>query len=199
VSMHVLDNSSPTTQEPNSGPMNCESCSWNPFLVLFRCQKDRGQKQEQKKQSQGNRIEPSRQNSTCTFWPRSDKEVDAVVKKWAECAHPRARELFKTTTKLEEILTQFAKFTNKTDDLLSGSSERCIHWYGYINEDHRPALKITVPGETAVRAWDVNYLLVFIFAPDELFEPIHEFPTQLSKMGCDDQLCVHLAHVAISI
>jgi len=135
-----------------------------------------------------------------TFQPRSEKEVRELVQRWEEYAHPRAREFFTSTDMLKEVLTELASSINQTDDPILGPEEKCVYWYGDVTkDDQQAAIRMVKPGETAESVTYASRVLAFIFATDESFEQLRRLPKEPFKMSCDDQLCVNLAHISLSV
>jgi len=55
------------------------------------------------------------------------------------------------------------------------------------------------PGEATESVTFVNRVLAFVFATDDSFELLMRLPKEPLKMTCGDQLCVHLAHISLSV
>jgi len=134
------------------------------------------------------------------FQPRTDAEIKAIVDKWENYAHPRAREFFNSTDMLRGVLVQLAKGTDKSQDPILGSEDKCVFWQGEVTkEDLQAAIKMIKPGETEETVTYVNRVLAFIFATDDSFEALMQLPKEPFKMSCGDQLCVHLAHISLAV
>jgi len=181
--------------------MNCRFCSQNPFMQLLGGGGSEPKVEEEKmKSKKAAQKKTHMKRNEVTFQPRSEKEVRELIEKWKEYAHPRAREFFTSTSMLEEVLTQLANGINKTDDPILGPEEPCVYWYGDVTkDDQQAAIKMIKPGETAESVTYVNRVLAFIFATDESFEQLMRLPKEPFKMSCNDQLCVHLAHISLSV
>lgn len=156
-------------------------------------------KKPAKNAKQGQRKANSRRNEAA-FVPRSEEEIRTIIAQWQQYAHPRARDFFTNPEMLEEVLTQLAKGTDKKDDPVLGSDERCVYWYGDVTKDDlQAAIRMVKPGEAAESVTYVNRVLAFIFATDESFEQLMKLPKEPFKMSCGDQLCVHLAHISLAV
>lgn len=123
-----------------------------------------------------------------------------AVEQWEKYAHPRAREFFSTREMLREVLVQLAKGTHRNHDPILGDEDKCVFWHGDITqEDLQAAIKMIKPGEQEVSVTYVNRVLAFIFATDDSFEALMKLPKEPFKMSCNDQLCVHLAHISLAV
>jgi len=126
--------------------------------------------------------------------------MKAVIRQWEQYAHPRSREFFASPEMLEEVLTQLVKGIDRGADPILGPDEKCVYWYGDVTkEDMQAAIRMVKPGETVESVTYVNRVLAFIFATDDSFELLMRLPKEPLKMGCGDQLCVHLAHISLSV
>ncbi|CAE7173121.1 unnamed protein product [Symbiodinium microadriaticum] len=159
----------------------------------------REEKKKKKGSGEGKRKSVSKRD-TSAFNPRSEAEVREVVERWKEYVHPRAREFFEKPEQLEEVLTQLAKGTDKTDDPILGPDEKCVYWYGDVTKDDlQAAIRMIKPKEEVESVTYVNRVLAFIFATDDSFEKLMALPKEPFKMSCGDQLCVHLAHISLAV
>jgi len=131
---------------------------------------------------------------------RSDEEIRAAVELWERFVHPRAREFFSSPGHLREVLVQLAQGTDKNDDPVLGPDNKCVCWYGLVTkEDTQAAIKVVKPGEQEESVTYVNRLLAFMFATDDSFGALKRLPKEPFKMCCNDQLCVHLAHISPAV
>mmetsp|Transcript_31318 Transcript_31318/g.97432 ORF Transcript_31318/g.97432 Transcript_31318/m.97432 type:complete len:191 (+) Transcript_31318:75-647(+) len=188
---------------------SCRMCCENPFRAFF------GQPQvlqeKESGSSKGGKTEAAKRRTKkaapkkcvrdeASFQPRSEEEVQETIKQWQEYAHPRAREFFTDPELMAKVLAELARGTDKRDDCVLGPEDKCVFWYGNItNDDCQAAIKMVKPGEDAESVTYVNRVLAFLFATDESFEKLMKLPKQPFKMSCDDQLCVHLAHILLSV
>eukprot|EP00435_Cladocopium_sp_Y103_P075591 s8_g60.t1 len=112
--------------------------------------------------------------------------------------HPRAKDFFATEQQLRDVLAQLAKGIDKDDDPILGDDEVCVSWYGDVTkEDLQAAIRMVKPGENAESVTYVNRVLAFIFATDESWDKLMKLPKAAFKMGCGDQLCVHVTHIVV--
>mmetsp|Transcript_57570 Transcript_57570/g.129448 ORF Transcript_57570/g.129448 Transcript_57570/m.129448 type:complete len:185 (-) Transcript_57570:110-664(-) len=184
--------------------MQCRMCCENPFLGIFGQpqEKDKGKEktQDASKKRSKKPVQKKSQRDEANFQPRSDEEVEATIKRWEQYAHPRAREFFTEPELMQKVLTELAKGTDKRDDCVLGPEDKCVYWYGNItNDDGQAAIKMVKPGEDQESVTYVNRVLAFLFATDESFERLMKLPKQPFKMCCGDQLCVHLAHIMLTV
>eukprot|EP00406_Dinophysis_acuminata_P056094 CAMPEP_0179303162 /NCGR_PEP_ID=MMETSP0797-20121207/48437_1 /TAXON_ID=47934 /ORGANISM="Dinophysis acuminata, Strain DAEP01" /LENGTH=181 /DNA_ID=CAMNT_0021012713 /DNA_START=79 /DNA_END=624 /DNA_ORIENTATION=- len=177
----------------------CRMCAENPFVTLFSGNgpaPSKGGEQEKKPKKK----KASSKRNEANFQVRSEEEIRAVIQQWEQYAHPRARDFFSNPDTLEEVLTQLAKGIDKNDDPVLGVEEKCVYWYGDVTKDDlQAAIRMVKPGESAESVTYVNRVLAFIFATDESFEQLMKLPKEPFKMSCGDQLCVHLAHISLSV
>jgi len=188
----------------------CRMCSENPFNGMFGgADERRGRDEMRRKKKDKNqyknlqeRHEPkhaSRRNEA-SFQARTEEEILALVRQWEQYAHPRAREFFMTPERLEEVLKQLAKCIDVGDDPILGAEDKCVFWFGEVTKDeHQAAIRMVKPGENAESVTYVNRLLAFIFATNDSFEQLMRLPKEPFKMCCEDQLCVHLAHILLDV
>mmetsp|Transcript_67903 Transcript_67903/g.119880 ORF Transcript_67903/g.119880 Transcript_67903/m.119880 type:complete len:180 (-) Transcript_67903:218-757(-) len=175
---------------------SCRMCTENPFTALFGPPQKVEDKQKKKKTISSS--QPSQRNEK-DFTPRSEAEIDAAVKQWAQYAHPRARDFFTTQEQLEEVLMQLAKGTDKNDDPILGPEEKCVYWYGDVTKDDlQAAIRMVKPGESSESVTYVNRVLAFIFATDESFEKLMQLPKEPFQMSSGDQLDINLAHISLN-
>jgi len=173
----------------------CRMCAENPFQQLFGSRSAPQQPVREKKPA---RKALSRKDDD--FQPRTDAEINAIVEKWENYAHPRAREFFNSTSMLRGVLVQLAKGTDKSQDPILGDEDKCVFWQGEVTkEDLQAAIKMIKPGETEESVTYVNRVLAFLFATDDSFEALMQLPKEPFKMSCGDQLCVHLAHISLAV
>mmetsp|Transcript_100523 Transcript_100523/g.194093 ORF Transcript_100523/g.194093 Transcript_100523/m.194093 type:complete len:179 (+) Transcript_100523:78-614(+) len=175
----------------------CRMCAENPFSKIFG-----GQTSPQAKaQDPRPRKKKSNASKRDDEWqPRSEEDVAAIVAQWETYAHPRAREFFTSPEMLRDVLVQLAKGTDKNYDPILGREDKCVYWYGDVTkEDLQAAIKMIKPGEQEESVTYVNRVLAFIFATDDSFEALMRLPKEPFKMSCDDQLCVHLAHISLAV
>mmetsp|Transcript_85114 Transcript_85114/g.237491 ORF Transcript_85114/g.237491 Transcript_85114/m.237491 type:complete len:182 (+) Transcript_85114:114-659(+) len=178
----------------------CRMCSENPFLTLFSNSVSQQKVEDKKKKKAVGQKKADSKRNELAFQPRSEEEVQAVIKQWEQYAHPRAREFFTSAEMLEEVLAQLAKGIDKNDDPVLGADEKCVYWYGDVTKDDmQAAIRMVKPGESAESVTYVNRVLAFIFATDDSFEQLMKLPKEPFRMGCNDQLCVHLAHISLAV
>lgn len=178
-------------------------CSENPFVAMFGSQgsaqaddnKDKAKKKKKTAQKRPNSLRVE-----ANFRPRSAEEIEAVIKEWQLYVHPRAQDFFRTQELMTEVLTQLAKGIDKNDDPVLGPEEKCVFWYGDVTkDDNQAAIRMVKPGESEESVTYVNRVLAFIFATDDSFDQLMQLPKEPFKMGCNDQLCVHLAHISLNV
>jgi len=175
----------------------CRMCSENPFVQMFGEGQQQKAKGDKKKKGQKPGKAASRRNEQA-FNPRSQEEVTEVIRQWEQYVHPRARDFFSSDAALEDVLMQLAKGIDKGSDPVLGDAEKCVYWFGDVTKDDlQAAIRMVKPGETQESVTYVNRVLAFIFATDDSFEQLMRLPQDPFKMSCGDQLCVHLAHVAL--
>jgi hypothetical protein len=175
-------------------------CTEGPWSVLFGAdQSDRRQRKEGKhdKHSSSGR-DPS------NFAPRSEEEVQDLIKQWANYAHPRAREFFQTDEMMFDVLAMLARGVDKNDDPILGPDDKPVYWYGDVTKEEggmqaQAAIRMTKPGESAESITYVNRVLAFIFATDESFDQLMKLPKEPFKTTCGGQLNVNLAHIALKV
>mmetsp|Transcript_9469 Transcript_9469/g.19116 ORF Transcript_9469/g.19116 Transcript_9469/m.19116 type:complete len:182 (-) Transcript_9469:182-727(-) len=178
----------------------CRMCSENPFTNLFGGQPQPKEKEGDKKKGKKSTKKPSSRRNEASFQPRSEEEVQEVIKQWEQYAHPRAREFFSTPEMMHSVLMELAKGTDKNDDPVLGPEDKCVYWYGDVTkEDLQAVIRMVKPGEAAESITYVNRVLAFIFARDDSFEQLMKLPKEPFKMSCNDQLCVHLAHISLTV
>eukprot|EP00440_Ansanella_granifera_P009371 gb/GFBE01010155.1/.p1 GENE.gb/GFBE01010155.1/~~gb/GFBE01010155.1/.p1 ORF type:complete len:184 (+),score=46.02 gb/GFBE01010155.1/:1-552(+) len=180
----------------------CRICTENPFSAMM----GGGDKSDKSKNKSKRAPEKDRHRVSASkrdfkaYQARSDEEVAAVIKEWAKYAHPRAKEFFTSPDQLDEVLTQLARGTDKNDDPILGPDDKCVYWYGDVTkDDSQAAIKMVKPGEQSESVTYVNRVLAFVFATDDSFERLMQLPKEPFKMSCGDQLCVHLAHISLSV
>lgn len=173
---------------------NCRMCTENPFAKLFEPSPSGGNKKNKKKAAAAAAVQQEQ------FTPRNEAEMEAIISQWAKYAHPRAREFFTSPEQLEEVLQQLAKSIHRTDDPILGPEDRCVYWHGDVTKDDgQAAIRMVKPGEAAESVTYVNRVLAFIFATDESFDQLMRLPKEPFTMHCGDQLCVHLAHISLTV
>lgn len=176
----------------------CRICASNPFAALFGEQPAKTEAKDKETKKKKSAKNNSKRNEK-TFQPRSEAEVEAVVKQWAQYAHPRAREFFSSPAQLEQVLVQLARGTDKNEDPILGPEDKCVYWYGDVTKDDlQAAIRMVKPGEQEESVTYVNRVLAFVFATDDSFEKLMQLPKEPFKMSCGDQLCVHLAHISLA-
>eukprot|EP00930_Biecheleria_cincta_P037438 TRINITY_DN256_c1_g1_i1.p1 TRINITY_DN256_c1_g1~~TRINITY_DN256_c1_g1_i1.p1 ORF type:complete len:184 (+),score=39.14 TRINITY_DN256_c1_g1_i1:85-636(+) len=175
----------------------CRICAVNPFTALFGEQAAKPEAKETKKKK--STAKSSSKRNEKSFQPRSEAEVEAAVRQWAQYAHPRAREFFASPQQLQEVLVQLAQGTDKNADPITGTEDRCVYWYGDVTKDDlQAAIRMIKPGESEESVTYVNRVLAFIFATDDSFNKLMQLPKEPFKMSCGDQLCVHLSHISLA-
>eukprot|EP00928_Gymnodinium_smaydae_P091572 TRINITY_DN75297_c0_g1_i1.p1 TRINITY_DN75297_c0_g1~~TRINITY_DN75297_c0_g1_i1.p1 ORF type:complete len:186 (-),score=38.64 TRINITY_DN75297_c0_g1_i1:141-698(-) len=182
----------------------CRMCSDNPFTSSFGGSEKAKDKSKDKKHQKSAGARRSRSNASrrdeSAFQPRSAAAVKATIAEWKQYAHPRSREFFADESKLDEVLTAIAQGIDQSDDPILGSEDKCVYWYGDVTkEDLQAAIRMVKPGESEESVTYVNRIMAFIFATDESFEQLMKLPKEPFKMSCNDQLCVHLAHISMSV
>lgn len=181
-------------------------CSENPFVALFGGASTTRDAEKMNKKPKGTRGRSQRSSTMSRtsrdesqFEPRTEEEIEALVKEWMQYAHPRAREFFATESALESVLAKLARGVTRDDDPVLSSDAKCVFWYGDVTKDDlQAAIRMIKPGETMESVTYVNRILAFIFATDESFEELMQLPKEPFKMSCGDPLCVHLAHISVS-
>jgi len=138
------------------------------------------------------------------FVPRSEEEVQDLIKKWANYAHPRAREFFQTDEMMFDVLAMLARGIDRNDDPVLGPDDKPVYWYGDVTKEKgdmqaQAAIRMTKPGESTESVTYVNRVLAFIFATDESFDQLMKLPKEPFKMSCGGQLNVNLAHIALKV
>jgi len=182
----------------------CRMCSENPFAALFGQpeQKEREREMDAERKRASRKPAPKKPQSRrneADFRQRTDEELRATVRQWEQYAHPRAREFFSSPETLTEVLMQLARGTDRGEDCILGSDDKCVYWYGEVTkEDMQAVIRMVKPQEPAESVTYVNRVLAFIFATDESFEKLMQLPKQPFKMSCNDQLCVHLGHISVA-
>jgi len=178
----------------------CRMCSENPFVQMFAEGQHKDKPGKKKRKDQENRKPgkaASRRDDTA-FNPRSEEEMAQFVQEWEQYVHPRARDFFANDAALHEVLMQLAKGIDRHSDPVLGPAKTCVYWFGDVTKgDLQAAIRMVKPGEEQESVTFVNRLLAFVFATDDSFEQLMKLPQDPFKMSCGDQLCVHLAHVAM--
>lgn len=172
--------------------MNCRFCSNNLFSQLFLRRTDR------LKEATSHPISLAEEEVERRHLERSDKEVEEALNEWKQHVHSRVSTFFKTTTMLEEVLVRVARCVNKTDDPVLGSDGQCVYWHGITTDDHQAGIEVVDPKTGAKSVTYVNRVLAYIFADDESFEKLVQLVNKPLKMSCNNQLCVCIAHIAVS-
>jgi len=182
---------------------NCRICAEGPFAVLFDQGDDDNDKKDakdKKKKGKNKRATTESKRNEASFRARTEQEKQALIKEWSQYAHPRAKEFFQTEEMMMDVLMQLASGIDRDTDPVLGPDDQCVVWYGDVTkDDQQAAIKMTKPGETSESVTYVNRVLAFIFATDESFEQLMKLPKEPFTMQCGDQLCVHLAHISLSV
>eukprot|EP00929_Paragymnodinium_shiwhaense_P073379 TRINITY_DN37376_c0_g1_i1.p1 TRINITY_DN37376_c0_g1~~TRINITY_DN37376_c0_g1_i1.p1 ORF type:complete len:203 (-),score=29.02 TRINITY_DN37376_c0_g1_i1:523-1131(-) len=137
------------------------------------------------------------------FCPRSEAEIEALVKEWTPYAHPRAREFFTSPQSMQEALRLIAMGIDRLQDPVLGSDKECVHWFGEVASDGvtsgkpQPAIHVVKPGDEQPTVTYVTRILAFIFSTDESFDKLMRLPKEPFCMECGNELCIHLSHIAV--
>lgn len=178
--------------------MNCRMCSGDfelPSFLKNLMKLPAGRKEGTNKLAS---TGPAR--DTESFVPRTEAEIEEIVKKWERYAHPRARDFFPTHEELVVVLRQLAAGVQAKDDPILSEDGPCVYWYGDVTkEEQQAAIRMVKPGEMAESVTFVNRVLAFVFATDESFEMLMRLPKEPFRMVCGNQLCVSLAHISIEV
>eukprot|EP00930_Biecheleria_cincta_P098687 TRINITY_DN90339_c0_g1_i1.p2 TRINITY_DN90339_c0_g1~~TRINITY_DN90339_c0_g1_i1.p2 ORF type:complete len:189 (+),score=40.62 TRINITY_DN90339_c0_g1_i1:86-652(+) len=185
----------------------CRICAENPFNTLFGGQAPaKGEKDSKKKKEKAGAVAGSAgrrsvsQRDEVAFKVRTAKEVDALIAEWVQYTHPRAKDFFSDQEDMESVLREVAEGIDRCFDPILGSDDQCVYWYGNVTKDDlQAAIRMVKPGDNSESVTYVNRVLAFIFATDESFERLMKLPKEPFRMSCGDQLCVHLAHISLSV
>jgi len=161
---------------------------------------DRKEQKDKKKKGKSKRPSQSSKRDEASLRARTKQESQALIKEWSQYAHPRAKDFFQTDEMMTDVLFQVASNIDRDSDPVLGPDDQCVMWYGDVTkDDQQAAIRMTKPGETSESVTYVNRVLAFIFATDESFEQLMTLPKDPFTMQCGDQLCVHLAHIALPV
>jgi len=180
--------------------LQCRMCAEVPWAGLFGA--GTSDKKHTKERKHDKHSSSGRDKSN--FVPRSEEEVQDLVKEWANYAHPRAREFFQTDEMMFDVLAMLARGIDRNDDPVLGPDDKPVYWYGDVTKEKgdmqaQAAIRMTKPGESSESVTYVNRVLAFIFATDESFDQLMKLPKEPFKMTCGGQLNVNLAHIALKV
>mmetsp|Transcript_88124 Transcript_88124/g.222442 ORF Transcript_88124/g.222442 Transcript_88124/m.222442 type:complete len:189 (+) Transcript_88124:92-658(+) len=180
--------------------LQCRMCSGDPFSVIFGPGREAKRNRRIGRRCSSKSTATSSQLSTADFQPRSDDEIAISVWRWVQHAQPRALEVFESEEKLEWVLAQLARGTDRHEDAVLGGKDTCVHWYGDVSLDRmQAAIPIDKPGE-ARSATYVNRVLPLAFADDDCFHRMARLPRKKPfKMACGNQFCVNLLHISPAV
>jgi len=98
---------------------------------------------------------------------------------------------------LQEVLVQFARFTDKNQNPLLGDGTMCAVWHGEVTGDSEHAAIRTKGKEGADTLTCANRVMAIIFASDESFGELMKLPKKGFEISCGNNLCTSLFHIAL--
>lgn len=180
------------------------SCSESPFCLLFGFKQEsnkygteRSQRAFSSKMSEASE-KSVRKKAKQPFNKRTADEILTLCRAWENYIHPRAKDFWKSSEQVYEILSKIASNIERKDDPITSGDEQCVRWHGELAaEDGAPVIRILKPGETDECQTYVNRILVFLYADDESFLELQKKPPVAFKTACEDPLCINLTHISL--
>mmetsp|Transcript_3359 Transcript_3359/g.8082 ORF Transcript_3359/g.8082 Transcript_3359/m.8082 type:complete len:190 (+) Transcript_3359:98-667(+) len=181
--------------------LQCRMCSGDPFSVIFGPGREAKRNRRIGHRCSSTSTATSSQPSTTDFQPRSDDEIAISVRQWVQHAQPRALEVFESEEKLEWVLAQLARGTDRHEDPVLDGKDTCVYWYGDASMDGRQALiRMDTHSDPSAVATYVNRFLPLVFADDDRFQRMARLSKKKPfKMACGNQFCVSLLHISPAV
>ncbi|TRY53205.1 Uncharacterized protein CTYZ_00003978 [Cryptosporidium tyzzeri] len=182
------------------------SCSESPFCLLFGFKEeksnnygtDRSQRALSSKMSEASDVNEKKKKQKQLFNRRTADEVLTICRSWENYIHPRAKDFWKSSEQVYEILSNIASNIDRSDDPITSGEEQCVRWHGELEaEDGAPVIRILKPGETDECQTYVNRILAFLYADDESFLELQKKPPVAFKNVCEDPICINLTHISL--
>ncbi|KAH7649132.1 hypothetical protein FG379_003697 [Cryptosporidium bovis] len=181
------------------------SCSDSPFCLLFGFKEEKTTKNygsDRSHRALSSKVSVSSEKSNRRrkhhFEKRTPDEVLTACRAWENYIHPRAKDFWKSSEQVYEILSSIANNIERDDDPITNGDEQCVRWHGELSaDDGSPVIRIMKPGETDECQTYVNRILVFLYADDESFLELQRKPLTVFKNACEDPLCINLNHISL--
>ncbi|CAD2105137.1 conserved Plasmodium protein, unknown function [Plasmodium vinckei brucechwatti] len=185
---------------------NCHYCSISPFdYILELIYGEKPNKNDEKKSSVVTYDDSSSNNVSQVISKmgdpvekRSTNEVLLLCRAWENYVHPRAKEYWKDSQQLQNILCKIANGITKNDDPILGDDYACVFWYGDKNKnDNCPIISVKKGNDNIETITYVNRVLIFLYADEASFQELQKKPKKAFTMACGNINCINLTHISL--
>ncbi|CRH02663.1 conserved Plasmodium protein, unknown function [Plasmodium relictum] len=185
---------------------NCQYCSVSPFdYILDYIYGERSSKKDEKKNSNVTYDDSSSNNVSQVVSKfgeqvekRSTNEILLLCRAWENYVHPRAKEYWKDSHQLQNILCKIANGITKNDDPILGDDYACVFWYGDKNKnDNCPIISVKKGNDSIETITYVNRVLIFLYADEASFQELQKKPKKAFTMACGNINCINLTHISL--
>ncbi|KAJ1606489.1 hypothetical protein OJ253_2736 [Cryptosporidium canis] len=179
------------------------SCSESPFCLLFGFKEEKSsnygtERSQRALSSKMSEVSVEKKPPKPLFNRRTPDEILTVCRSWENYIHPRAKDFWKSSEQVYEILSNIARNVDRADDPITSGEEQCVRWHGELEaDDGAPVIRILKPGETDECQTYVNRILAFLYADDESFLELQKKPPVAFEMVCEDPICINLTHISL--
>ncbi|KAJ1608115.1 hypothetical protein OIY81_2741, partial [Cryptosporidium canis] len=179
------------------------SCSESPFCLLFGFKEEKSsnygtERSQRALSSKMSEVSEEKKPPKPLFNRRTPDEILTVCRSWENYIHPRAKDFWKSSEQVYEILSNIARNVDRADDPITSGEEQCVRWHGELEaDDGAPVIRILKPGETDECQTYVNRILAFLYADDESFLELQKKPPVAFEMVCEDPICINLTHISL--
>ncbi|SBS98354.1 conserved Plasmodium protein, unknown function [Plasmodium ovale curtisi] len=149
---------------------NCQYCSISPFDYILDLiyGDEKAPKKDEKKSSNdssSNNVSQVVSKVGDQVEKRSTNEILLLCRAWENYVHPRAKEYWKDSQQLQNILCKIANGITKNDDPILGDDYACVFWYGDKNKnDNCPIISVKKGNDSIETVTYVNRVLIFLYA-----------------------------------
>ncbi|ETW17621.1 hypothetical protein PFFVO_03503 [Plasmodium falciparum Vietnam Oak-Knoll (FVO)] len=186
---------------------NCQYCSISPFdYILDYLYGDTSSKKEEKKKKSNITYDDSSSNNVSQVVSKIDEEIEKrttneillLCRAWENYVHPRAKEYWKDSQQLQNILCKIANGITKNDDPILGDDYACVFWYGDKNKnDNCPIISVKKGNDNIETITYVNRVLIFLYADEASFQELQKKPKKAFTMACGNINCINLTHISL--
>ncbi|EAA22860.1 hypothetical protein [Plasmodium yoelii yoelii] len=209
---------------------NCHYCSISPFdYILELIYGEKPNKNDEKKSSVVTYDDSSSNNVSQivskvgdAIEKRSTNEVLLLCRAWENYVHPRAKEYWKDSQQLQNILCKIANGITKNDDPILGDDYACVFWFGDKNKnDNCPIISVKKGNDNIETITYVNRVLIFLYAGlaqtkkinicmhtsilhhmcvcayEASFQELQKKPKKAFTMACGNINCINLTHISL--
>eukprot|EP00919_Chromeraceae_sp_WS-2016_P033762 GHVR01079873.1.p1 GENE.GHVR01079873.1~~GHVR01079873.1.p1 ORF type:complete len:188 (+),score=33.88 GHVR01079873.1:32-595(+) len=121
--------------------------------------------------------------------PRNEFEKIRIIRRWEVLIHPRVRSIWRSQQEIYDILVNILDLINKGYDPVEGREIECVKWFGDVNDEGDPIIRVIHPYRCKGTPTCLIRLLTFLFADEKSFKELQALEDSTLRMTCNNKRC----------